>query len=53
MTANCKTTSDDLLAYEVFNEMEAYKITGIPVVDAQQHVIGIIHLHDILQAGVI
>ncbi len=53
ITGKCKTTSADLLAYEVFNEMEDYKITAIPVVDEKQQILGIIHLHDILQAGVI
>ena len=53
MTTNCKTTATDKLAFEVFNEMEQHKITAIPVVDTQHQVIGVIHLHDILQAGII
>ena len=32
--------------------MEKWKITCLPVVDDDDHVIGIIHLHDILQAKI-
>jgi arabinose-5-phosphate isomerase len=53
MTTQCCTTTTDTLAYEVFNEMERFKITSMPVIDAEQHVVGVVHLHDILQSGVI
>jgi len=53
MTIDCKTTTIDKLVFEIFNEMEQLKITAMPVIDANQRVIGVIHLHDILQAGVI
>ena len=53
MTTTCHTTASEKLAFEVFNEMEQHKITAMPVVNGQQQVIGVIHLHDILQAGVI
>ena len=53
MTISCRTASDDKLAFEVFNEMEQHKITAMPVINSQDQVIGVIHLHDILQAGVI
>ena len=53
MTINCKTTTADKLVFEVFNEMEQSKITAMPVIDPQQQLIGVIHLHDILQAGII
>lgn len=53
MTQDCKTTTPEALAFEIFNEMEQYKITAIPVIDNHKHIIGIIHLHDILQSGVI
>ncbi len=53
MTTNCRTTSAEKLAFEIFNEMEQHKITAMPIVNEQHQVIGVIHLHDILQAGVI
>lgn len=53
MSTECKTTHADKLVFEVFNEMEQHKITAMPVIDTKQHVIGVIHLHDILQAGLI
>jgi len=53
MTTECKTTHADQLIFAVFNEMEQHKITAMPVIDAKRHVLGVIQLHDILQAGVI
>lgn len=53
MTKDCKTTTTDTLAYEIFNEMEQHKITAIPVTNENNQVIGVIHLHDILQSGII
>ena len=53
MTTHFKSTHADKLAYEVFTEMENAKITAMPVVDDKKKVIGIIHLHDILQTGLI
>jgi len=52
MTPNCKTIKCDLLAAEALNIMESYKITALPVVDDQERLTGIIHMHDILSAGV-
>ena len=53
MSTKCKTTHANKLVFEVFNEMEQHKITAMPVINNDHHVIGVIHLHDILQAGVI
>ncbi len=53
MTTECKTTHADQLVFTVFNQMEQHKITAMPVIDNQHLVIGVIHLHDILQAGII
>lgn len=53
ISPHCKTTSKDALAFEIFNEMELHKITSLPVIDEQRHVVGVVHLHDILQSGVI
>lgn len=53
MTQNCKTVSSSLLAFDALNMMEENKITAIIVVDNDIKVIGVIHLHDIIQAGVV
>jgi arabinose-5-phosphate isomerase len=53
MVRNCKTINHDILAFEALTEMENYKITAMPVLDATKKIIGVLHMHDILQAGVI
>ena len=53
MTRNCKTIGADALAVEALNLMEQNKITGLLVADEQRQVIGVIHMHDLLRAGVI
>lgn len=53
MTTNCKTISADILAAEALNIMESNKITGLLVTDADKKVIGIVHMHDLIHAGVI
>jgi len=51
MHTNPTTISADKLASEALRFMEERKITVLFVCDAQQHAIGIIHIHDILQEG--
>jgi len=53
MTKSAKTTSPGLLAAEAVKLMETYKITSIVVVDDKRKVLGIIHMHDLLKAGVV
>ncbi len=53
MTRNCKTIGADILAAEALNIMEQNKITGLLVTNDEQQVIGVIHMHDLLRAGVI
>lgn len=52
MTPHCKTIKSNLLAAEALNIMETYKITSLVVLDEEKHLVGIIHMHDILSAGV-
>jgi arabinose-5-phosphate isomerase len=52
MTPNCKTLSPGTLAAEALQLMQSLKITSFPVVDPQNTVLGIIHIHDLLSAGV-
>jgi arabinose-5-phosphate isomerase len=51
MTKNPKTISRDLLASEALEMLNSSKITALIVTDAKKPV-GIVHLHDILRAGV-
>jgi arabinose-5-phosphate isomerase len=51
MTKNPKTISRDLLASEALEILNSSKITALIVTEASRPV-GIVHLHDILRAGV-
>lgn len=51
MTKNPKTISRDLLAGEALEILNSSKITALLVTDARKPV-GIVHLHDLLRAGV-
>ena len=51
MTKNPKTISPDLLASEALEILNASKITALIVTEGKTPV-GIVHLHDILRAGV-
>jgi arabinose-5-phosphate isomerase len=53
MSANPKTISSDILAAEALNIMESASITALIVEDDQQHPLGVLHMHDILRAGVV
>lgn len=53
MSKHPKTITHDLLAAEALNIMESHQITALIVADTQQKPIGIVHIHDILRAGVI
>tara|TARA_R110001592_G_scaffold59620_2_gene180905 strand:+ start:29664 stop:30632 length:969 start_codon:yes stop_codon:yes gene_type:complete len=53
MTPNCKTIHADMLAAEALNIMEQNKITGLLVTDSENRVCGILHMHDLIHAGVI
>ena len=53
MSANPKTISDHVLAVEALTVMESASITALIVEDQNQHPIGVLHMHDILRAGVV
>jgi arabinose-5-phosphate isomerase len=55
MTRQCRTIHSNVLAFEALEQMEQdnKKITVMPVIDDQRKVLGVIHVHDILAAGVI
>jgi len=50
MNRSPKTVSAGELAVRALDAMEAVKITSLVVVDEAQAVLGVIHLHDLLQA---
>ncbi len=52
MTVNPKKISETDYAASALNLMEKYSITALAVVDSNNCPIGVIHIHDILKAGV-
>lgn len=52
MTAHCKTIKKGMLASEALHIMELHKITALVVIDDEHKPIGILHMHDLLHAGV-
>ena len=52
MTVNPKRISKDDYAASALHLMEKYSITALAVVDENDLPIGVIHIHDILKAGV-
>ena len=52
MTVNPKRISGDEYAASALHLMEKYSITALAVVDSSDKPIGVIHIHDILKAGV-
>ena len=53
MTSAPKVIGPDALAAQALQMMERHSITSLPVVDERKRVAGIIHLHDLLRAGVV
>jgi arabinose-5-phosphate isomerase len=52
MSRNCKTITKGVLAAEALAIMQKYSITSLVVVDEQKRPAAVIHLHDLLRAGV-
>lgn len=52
MTKNPKVIRPGTLAAEALHIMETYKITSLIVINEQNKPLGIVHMHDILRAGV-
>jgi arabinose-5-phosphate isomerase len=53
MTRKPKTISQEALAAEAVNSMERYSITSLIVTDPEDKLTGIVHLHDLLKAGIV
>lgn len=52
MTVNPKTISPKELAAKALNLMEKYSITSLAITDETQKPVGVLHIHDLLKAGV-
>jgi len=53
MTKNPKTIDSNELAAKALNLMESYSITSLIITNGKREPVGIVHLHDILKAGVV
>ncbi len=51
MTCKPKTITKELLAEVALQEMEAFSITQLVVVDENHRPVGIVHLHELVKAG--
>ena len=52
MTRKPKVAKADELASAVVYRLETHGIMAMPVVDADQHLVGVVHLHDLMRAGI-
>ncbi|STX28635.1 arabinose 5-phosphate isomerase [Legionella beliardensis] len=52
MSRNCKTISKGILAAEALAIMEKFSITSLVVIDDVRRPLAVLHLHDLLKAGV-
>lgn len=53
MTTDPKTIGPDALAATAVNKMENHGIVAMPVIDDEGALVGIVHLHDCMRAGVL
>ena len=53
MTTDPKIIKKGTLAYTVFKKMEEYRVIAMPVIDEKEKLVGVIHLHDIMRAGIV
>lgn len=53
MNTSPKTIAADTLAAQALGQMQLQKITALAVVSEQGEAIGVIHMHDLLKAGVV
>ena len=52
MTRTPKMARADELASAVVYRLETHGIMAMPVVDGDQHLVGVVHLHDLMRAGI-
>ena len=47
-----KIITNNTLAYTAYRKMEEYRIIAMPVIDDHKKLCGVIHLHDVMRAGI-
>jgi arabinose-5-phosphate isomerase len=52
MTKNPKLIQAGTLASEALKQMEEYHVVAMPVIDDSKKLLGVVHLHDILDVGI-
>ena len=52
MTKNPKMIESGTLASDSLKEMEKFHVIAMPVIDRNKKLIGVVHLHDILDMGI-
>jgi arabinose-5-phosphate isomerase len=53
MNLKPKLIVEGTLAYTAYKKMEQYRIIALPVINRDEMLIGVIHLHDIMRAGIV
>ena len=53
MTVNPKSIHPEELAVSALNLMEKHSITMLPVTDSEGRAVGMLHMHDLIRAGVV
>ncbi len=53
MTRSPKTTGPDVLGAAAVYQMEDHGIMALPVIDENERLLGIVHLHDLMRAGAV
>jgi arabinose-5-phosphate isomerase len=52
MNTNPKYIYKNDLATMAYNEMEKYRVIALPVLDEEKKLVGVVHLHDLMQEGI-
>jgi arabinose-5-phosphate isomerase len=52
MTASPRVAAAEELASAAVYRMEQIGIMAMPVIDDSNHLVGVVHLHDLMRAGV-
>lgn len=53
MNRNCKTIVPESLAVDALSVMQQHKINGLLVINSENILVGAVHMHDLLRAGVV
>ncbi len=52
MSRNCKTTTIETLAAKALKDMQDHKISCLVVLNEEKKVVGVVHLHALIKAGI-